>query len=62
MHRAIRLSINSDELAKPLSDEKQEGLSAELKHLHILIIDERSMLNSQLLRATERNLRQFCFG
>lgn len=62
LHRALKLSVNSKKLCEPLSEDKQIELSKELKRLLMMIVDERSMLNSQLIAGAERNLRHCIYG
>ena len=62
LHRLLSLSVNTKTLCKILSDDRQAKLATKLKNLLILMIDERSMLNSNLVGAAERNLRHCVFG
>jgi hypothetical protein len=62
LHRCLRLSVDSTQLSRPLSDDKQVELASELERLLMLIVDERSMLSSKLIAAAERNLRHCVYG
>ena len=62
MHRCFSLSVDKAKLLEPLSEERQNDLAARLSHMLMLIVDERSMLNSKLLAATERNMRHCAYG
>jgi len=62
LHRGLSLSVNPEKLTQPLSEDSQIELSKKLERLLILIVDERSMINSQLIAGAERNLRHCVFG
>ena len=52
-----QFGLNPFNLSRDLSRTKQLQLKNELKRALILIIDERSMISSEILSATERNLK-----
>ena len=62
LHRCLKLSVKAEDLSKPLNDDKQTELSRDLRRLLMLIVDERSMLNSGLIAGAERNIRHCVFG
>lgn len=62
LHRGLALSVNSKTLTEPLSEDSQIDLGSKLERLLMLIVDERSMINSQLIAGAERNLRHCVFG
>lgn len=62
LHRCFGLPIHSDALSKNLSEQRQTELAEKLKHMLALIIDERSMISSMVMGATERNTRHCVFG
>ena len=62
MHRCFSLSVDKKKLREPLTVERQHDLATRLNHMLMLIVDERSMLNSNLLAATERNIRHCVYG
>ena len=49
LHRLLSLSINTKILCKILSDDRQAKLATKLENLLKLMIDESSMLNSNLV-------------
>ena len=61
IHRALKHSVHKDTLAKELNDSNKDALKDKLQRLLMFVIDERSMLSSELLAATERNIRQCAF-
>ena len=62
LHCCLNLSVDAEKLATDLSDEQQAKLAEQLHHLLMLVIDERSMISSALIAATERNVRHCVFG
>ena len=62
LHRCLSLSVNIKTLSEPLNEVRQHELSQKLTEMLMLIIDERSMLNSKLLAASERNIRHCVYG
>ncbi len=61
LHWCLNLSVDPEELAKDLSTEKQVELSEQLQNILMLIIDERSMILSELIAGAERNVRHCAF-
>lgn len=59
-HKQFGLHVQN--LTKDLSDATKMDLCAKLKHILVLIIDERSLLSMEVLGACERNTRQCCHG
>ena len=57
IHRALKHSVHKETLSKDLNDSGKDELKEKLKRLLMFIVDERSMLSSELLAATERNIR-----
>ena len=49
-------------MSTPLSKDRQLQLQNNLKRVLVLIVDERSMLSSQLLGKCERNIRDTIYG
>ena len=62
LHRCLSLSVDTKALSKPLPEERQYELAKQLTDMLMLIIDERSMLNSKLIAAAERNIRHCVYG
>ena len=62
LHRLLSLSVDPKTLCNDLSEEKCSELAQRLENLLMLIVDERSMISSGMLAATERNLRHCAFG
>ena len=62
LHRLLDLDVVKKNLTKKLSDERQSVLAKKLERLLMLVVDERSLLNSSLLAAAERNVRHCIFG
>ena len=61
IHRALKHSVHRETLSKDLNDSGKDELKEKLQRLLMFIVDERSMLSSELLAATERNIRQCAF-
>ena len=53
--------MHRETLSKDLNDSGKDELKEKSQRLLMFIIDERSMLSSELLAATERNIRQCAF-
>lgn len=62
LHRLLDLSTDAEKLSKPLSDERKDSLKKNLTRLLCLVVDERSMLSSDLLGAAERNVRHCIYN
>ena len=62
MHRCLSIAVDKKKLCQPLSPERQNDLANQLIHMLMLIVDERSMLNSKILAAAERNIRHCVYG
>ena len=62
LHRCLKLSVDSEALAKDLNADKRDELARQIENMLMLIIDERSMISSGLLAAAERNVRHCVFG
>lgn len=60
IHRLFGIDPNKPETS--LGEQKKEDLRRKLKTLLALIIDERSMIGSKVLAASERNARDCAFG
>ena len=61
IHQVLKHSVHRETLSKDLNDSGKDELKEKLQRLLMFIIDERSMLSSELLAATERNIRQCVF-
>jgi hypothetical protein len=62
LHRGLDIAVDSRVLSKPLSDERQQKLATQLERLLMLVVDERSMLSSEIIAAAERNVRHCIYG
>lgn len=62
LHRCLKLSVDSEALAKDMNADRQAELARQIENMLMLIIDERSMISSGLLAAAERNVRHCAFG
>ena len=60
IHRLLTITPNREHIE--LGDAAREKLKRQLEHLLILIIDERSMINSKVLAAAERNTRHCIYN
>jgi hypothetical protein len=60
IHRLLKIDPSS--LHKQLSAETLAKMKETLKNLLVLMIDERSMISSELMCSAEKNLRQTVFG
>jgi hypothetical protein len=60
MHRLLRIDVGSP--GKKMNQTHKQMLMEQLKRLLVLIVDERSQINSMVLAAAERNARQCAFG
>ena len=61
IHQVLKHSVHRETLSKDLNDSGKDELKKKLQRLLMFIINERSMLSSELLAATERNIRQCAF-
>ena len=60
MHRLLRIDVSSP--WNKLGKKNKQHLLDQLKRLLVLIVDERSQINSKVLAAAERNTRECAFG
>ena len=60
IHRLLSINVNKPH--KELPDKTRQRLQKQLERLLVLIIDERSMINSKVLAAAERNTRQCIYN
>ena len=60
LHRLLGIDTNSP--SKKMSKERLKSLQKSLMDMLVLMIDERSMINSDVMAATENNLRLAVFG
>lgn len=60
LHRLLRIEVGSP--AKKMNQTLKQMLMEQLKRLLVLIVDERSQINSMVLASAERNARQCAFG
>ena len=60
LHRLLGVPV--DQSWKPLPEKTKKILREQLKSLLALVIDERSMIDSKLISAAEKNLRSCAFG
>ena len=61
IHQELKHSVHRETLSKDLNNSGKDELKEKLQRLLMFIIDERSMLSSELLAASERNIRQCVF-
>ena len=59
-HKQFAISVRN--ATKELSNKSKNQLSKTLKHILVMIIDERSLLSMEILGACERNARECCHG
>ena len=62
LYCCLSLSVDTNQRAKDLSEQKQIDLTNKLKILIMLVIDKRSMLSSGLIAASEHNIRHCVYG
>ena len=60
LHSLLNIGVAHPE--NELSEKRKEQLTEQLQRLLILIIDERSMISSKVLAATERNTRECIYN
>lgn len=60
LHRLLGIKV--DKTSSPLSEAEAEHLQNNLKHMLVLMIDERSQINSKLMAVAERNCRVGAFN
>jgi hypothetical protein len=60
IHRLLRVGVRNPE--KKLSDKFKALLTKQLERLLVLVIDERSQVNSKVLAAAERNVRECIYN
>jgi len=60
LHRLLKIGVKHPE--DPLSEKNRELLTKQLERLLVLIIDERSQINSSILATSERNIRQCIYN
>ena len=60
IHRLLQVGVRNPE--NSLSDQKKAMLAKQLERLLVLVIDERSQVNSKVLAAAERNVRDCIYN
>ena len=61
IHQALKHSVHRETLLEDLNYLGKDELKEKLQRLLMFIVNERSMLSSELLAATKRNIRQCAF-